>query len=314
MIRYLPLRQMSAVVEVANLTKRYGNLVAVDGISFCVAEGEVFGVLGPNGAGKTTTVEIIEGLRRPDGGDVRVCGIDALREPERIKELIGVQLQTTSLYDQIRVKEALDLFAGYYRKTTPTATLLEEVSLEDKRDSYVSQLSGGQKQRLALALALVNDPAVLFLDEPTTGLDPQARRSVWGTIVSLRQQGKTIILTTHYMEEAEELCRRVAIMDKGRIIALDTPGALIADAGLDSRIEIDRPPEALRSLLKQARLPVTITEDGEKMLFHTRQVSQALKEITRIAGEHDIDLESISVQKATLEDVFLTMTGRQLRE
>jgi ABC-2 type transport system ATP-binding protein len=305
---------MSVVVEVRNLTKRYGNLVAVDGANFSVAEGEVLGVLGPNGAGKTTTVEIIEGLRTPDSGEVSVCGIDALREPQRIKELIGVQLQATSLYDQIRVKEVIDLFAGYYRKTTPTATLLQEVSLDDKRDSYVSQLSGGQKQRLALALALVNDPAVLFLDEPTTGLDPQARRSVWGTIAGLRQQGKTIILTTHYMEEAEKLCRRVAIMDKGRIIALDTPNALIAGAGLDSRIEIDHPPDALRSLLRQAPLPATVTEDGDNMLFHTRQVSQTLKEITRIADEHDIDLESISVQKATLEDVFLTMTGRQLRE
>jgi len=301
-------------VEVKALSKRYGDLAAVDGISFSVEEGEIFGVLGPNGAGKTTTVETIEGLRKPDSGDVRVCGIDALREPGRIKELIGVQLQTTSLYDQIRVKEAVDLFGGYYRKAIPTATLLEEVSLTDKRDSYVSELSGGQKQRLALALALVNDPGVLFLDEPTTGLDPQARRNVWGTIIGLKQKGKTIILTTHYMEEAEELCRRVAIMDHGIIIALDTPGALIAGAGLDSRIELDRPPDTLRSLIRRADLPVQISEDGDKLLLHTRRSSQILKEITRMAAEHDIDLGSISVQKATLEDVFLTLTGRQLRE
>jgi len=306
--------KMSKVVEVEGLVKSYGSLKAVDGVSFSVDEGEVFGVLGPNGAGKTTTVEMIEGLRKPDRGSIRVLGIDALKEPQRIKELIGVQLQATSLYDRIRVKEAVDLFGGYYRRAIPTATLLEEVSLTDKADGYVSELSGGQRQRLALALALVNDPSVVFLDEPTTGLDPQARRSVWATISGLRDRGKTVILTTHYMEEAEELCRRVAIMDHGKIIALDTPAALIANAGLESKIEIDRPPEALRSLLNQADLPARISEDGGTMLLHTGRSSQVLKEITRIAAAHDIDLESISVQKATLEDVFLSLTGRQLRE
>ena len=264
---------MSKVVEVESLVKRYGSLAAVDGVAFSVEEGEVFGVLGPNGAGKTTTVEMIEGLRKPDNGSIRILGIDALREPERIKELIGVQLQTTSLYDRIRVKEAVDLFGGYYRRAIPTATLLDEVSLTDKMNSYVSELSGGQKQRLALALALVNDPGVLFLDEPTTGLDPQARRSVWGTIAGLGKKGKTIILTTHYMEEAEELCRRVAIMDHGKIITLDTPDALIAGAGLDSRIEIDHVPEALRSVLEQADLPVRVSEDGAKMILHTKKSS-----------------------------------------
>ena len=305
---------MSKVVEVESLVKRYGSLAAVDDVTFSVEEGEVFGVLGPNGAGKTTTVEMIEGLRKPDSGSIRVLGIDTLREPERIKELIGVQLQTTSLYDRIRVKEAVDLFGGYYRRAIPTATLLDEVSLTDKTNSYVSELSGGQRQRLALALALVNDPGMVFLDEPTTGLDPQARRSVWGTIAGLRQKGKTIILTTHYMEEAEKLCRRVAIMDHGKIITLDTPDALIAGAGLDSRIELDHVPEALRSALEQTDLPVRVSEDGDKIILHTKKSSQVLKEITRVATEHDIDLGSISVQRATLEDVFLTLTGRQLRE
>jgi ABC-2 type transport system ATP-binding protein len=305
---------MSAVVEVRDLSKKYGSLAAVDGVTFSVEEGEVFGVLGPNGAGKTTTVEMIEGLRRPDGGSIRVMRIDAIREPGRIKEFIGVQLQTTSLYDRIRVGEAVELFAGYYHKAIPTATLLEEVSLTDKMGGYVGDLSGGQKQRLALALALVNDPRVVFLDEPTTGLDPQARRSVWSTINGLREQGKTIILTTHYMEEAEELCRRVAIMDHGKIIAMDTPGALIAGAGLDSRIEIDRVPEGFRSLLREASLPARISDDGDRMLLHTRKASHVLKDITRIAAEHDFDLESISVRRASLEDVFLALTGRQLRE
>jgi len=305
---------MSKVVEVEGLVKSYGSLTAVDGVSFSVDKGEVFGVLGPNGAGKTTTVEMIEGLRKPDRGSIRVLGIDALKQPHRIKELIGVQLQTTSLHDRIRVREAVELFGGYYRNSLPTATLVEQVSLTDKADSYVSELSGGQRQRLALALALVNDPSVVFLDEPTTGLDPQARRSVWATIADLRQKGKTVILTTHYMEEAEELCRRVAIMDHGKIIALDTPRALVAGAGLDSRIEIDSVPDSLRSLLKQADLPARISEDGDRMLLHTSKPSHVLKEVTRIAAEHDIELESISVRKATLEDVFLSLTGRQLRE
>jgi ABC-2 type transport system ATP-binding protein len=305
---------LSTVVEVAALSKRYGNLAAVDGISFSVEEGEIFGVLGPNGAGKTTTVEIIEGLRKPDTGEVRVCEIDALRAPERIKELIGVQLQTTSLYDQIRVKEALDLVGGYYRKAIPTATLLEEVSLIDKKDSHVSKLSGGQKQRLALALALVNDPGVLFLDEPTTGLDPQARRNVWSVITGLQEKGKTVILTTHYMEEAEELCNRVAIMDHGKIIALDTPAALIAGAGLESKIELDGIGNELRAMLGRTDLPMTILDRGDGIVIHTRKASLILKEIVLFASERDIDLGNISVRSGTLEDVFLALTGRQLRE
>ena len=307
-------RQLSTVVEVKDLTKRYGNLIAVDGVSFSVEKGEVFGVLGPNGAGKTTTVEIIEGLRKPDSGEVRVCGIDALREPARIKDLIGVQLQATSLYDRIRVKEAVDLFGGYYRKAIPTATLLEEVSLTDKQGSYVDGLSGGQRQRLALALALVNDPGVVFLDEPTTGLDPQARRNVWSIIRNLQERGKTVILTTHYMEEAEQLCGRVAIMDLGKVIALDRPSALVAAAGLQSTIELAAVPETLRSALVEADLPGRISEDGDQMLVYTAKPSHVLKEVTRIAADRDIDLESISVRRATLEDVFLALTGKQLRE
>ena len=305
---------MSTVVEVRALSKSYGSLMAVDGISFSVEEGEIFGVLGPNGAGKTTTVETIEGLRRPDSGEVSVCGIDALREPEPIKELIGVQLQTTSLYDRIRVKEAVDLFGGYYRKAIPTATLLQEVSLTDKKNSYVSELSGGQKQRLALALALINDPGLLFLDEPTTGLDPQARRNVWSIITGLQEEGKTVVLTTHYMEEAEELCNRVAIMDHGRIIALDTPSALIAGAGLESRIELDGVDDELRAMLGRTDLPLRMVDSGDGIIIHTKKPSLVLKEIVRTAIQCGVDLGNISVRRATLEDVFLALTGRQLRE
>ena len=228
---------MDVAVEVKDLTKRYGNLVAVDKVSFAIQEGEIFGILGPNGAGKTTTIEMIEALRKPDGGSIQVCHIDVTRRADKVKEIIGVQLQSTSLYDRIRVTEVIDLFGGYYPKSLPTSEVLQEISLVEKKDSFVESLSGGQKQRLALALSLVNDPRVLFLDEPTTALDPQARRATWDIIERLRQKGKTIILNTHYMEEAERLCDRVGIMDHGQIIALDTPSTLISKQNLDSAIE-----------------------------------------------------------------------------
>ncbi len=225
---------MNAMLEVTNLTKRYGPLVAVDGVNFSVEEGEIFGILGPNGAGKTTTVEMIEGLRKPNAGSITLLGMDALRSRQEITELIGVQLQSTTLHARIWVFEALELFGSYYRRAIPAVQLLDELALTEKKDTFVERLSGGQRQRLALALALVNDPKVVFLDEPTTGLDPQARRNLWETITGLKERGKTVLLTTHYMEEAEELCRRVAIMDHGKIIALDTPDALIAQTGLES--------------------------------------------------------------------------------
>ena len=190
-------RKMHNIIEVNNLEKKYGDLNAVDGISFNVENGKVFGILGTNGAGKTTTVEMIEGLRKPDSGSITICGIDALKEPQRIKQIIGVQLQATSLYDNIRVTEVIELFSGYYKKSIPAAQIMEEVSLTEKKNSAVSQLSGGQKQRLSVGLALVNDPEVIFLDEPTTGLDPQARHNVWSIVEKLRDRGKTIVMTTH---------------------------------------------------------------------------------------------------------------------
>ena len=205
---------MDTVVEVKGLTKRYGDLVAVGEVSFEIEKGEIFGLLGPNGAGKTTTVEMIEGLRKPDSGTIKVCGIDVAKGMDKVKEIIGVQLQTTTIYDKIRVGEVIALFGSYYQKSLPTDEILGEVSLNDKKDSFVEALSGGQNQRLAMALALVNDPEILFLDEPTTGLDPQARRNVWDIIERLKGRGKTIILTTHYMEEVERLCHRVGIIEE----------------------------------------------------------------------------------------------------
>lgn len=218
---------MNPVLEVRNLTKRYGDLVAVDGISFDVQRQEVFGILGPNGAGKTTTLEMIETLRPIDTGTVMLNGIDVTKEPQKVKQIIGVQLQSSAFFDKLKLTELLVLFGEMYGRRVDPLKLLDEAELRDKAGSYVGELSGGQKQRFSIAAALVNDPVVLFLDEPTTGLDPQARRHLWGVIRRIRSEGKTIVITTHYMEEAEELCDRVAIMDRGKIIACAPPHELV---------------------------------------------------------------------------------------
>jgi ABC-2 type transport system ATP-binding protein len=215
------------VLVADDLRKRYGSLQAVDGVSFEVTAGEVFGILGPNGAGKTTTLEMIEGMRSIDSGTATVAGIDVRRDPRGVKARIGIQLQASSFFDELNLIELLTLFGRLYDRDVDTATLLAEVELTEKAYSQVRTLSGGQKQRFSIAAALVNDPSILFLDEPTTGLDPQARRHLWGVVRELASRGHTIVLTTHYMEEAEELCDRVAIMDGGQIVALDTPQALV---------------------------------------------------------------------------------------
>ncbi|MGH2356735.1 MAG: ABC transporter ATP-binding protein [Candidatus Limnocylindria bacterium] len=215
------------IMVVRDLRKRYGSLQAVDGVSFDVGEGEVFGILGPNGAGKTTTLEMIEGMRPIDSGSATVDGIDVAREPREVKRRIGIQLQSSAFFDELTLTELIGLFAKMYERTADAMELLAEVDLTEKARSHVRTLSGGQKQRFSIAAALVNEPRVLFLDEPTTGLDPQARRHMWGLVRRIRDGGHTVVLTTHYMEEAEELCNRVAIMDGGRIVALDTPQALI---------------------------------------------------------------------------------------
>jgi len=215
------------IIVVRDLRKRYGDLVAVDGVSFEVAEGEVFGILGPNGAGKTTTLEMIEGMRPIDDGAATIDGVDVRRDPREVKRRIGIQLQASAFFDELTLTELIDLFGRLYEREVDPAALLAMVDLTEKAKSQVRTLSGGQKQRFSIASALVNDPRVLFLDEPTTGLDPQARRHMWGLIRLIRDRGHTVVLTTHYMEEAEELCDRVAIMDGGHIIALDTPQKLV---------------------------------------------------------------------------------------
>jgi ABC-2 type transport system ATP-binding protein len=305
---------VNSIIEVNNLEKKYGDVNAVNGVSFSVEQGEVFGILGPNGAGKTTTVEMIEGLRKPNAGSIKVCNIDALKDPQRIKELIGVQLQATSLYDNIRVKEALDLFGSYYQKSLPSEQIMEEVSLTEKKHSQVSKLSGGQKQRLSVGLALVNDPEVIFLDEPTTGLDPQARHNIWSIVEKLRERGKTVVMTTHYMEEAEQLCHRLAIIDRGKIIAMDTPDNLINKADLSTLIEFSTSKE-LDGLAKNIPGICKVNNgSARKYSVQTKAVSMILKDLTNLCYDNHIELENISVRQATLEDVFLAMTGRKLRE
>src|SRR6201981_2347163 len=237
------------VIQVENLVKRYGDVEAVRGVSFNVEEGEVFGLLGPNGAGKTSTVEVLEGLRIPDGGRVSVCGLDPQRDSAALKHEIEAALQSTSLPDTLRVMEALRLFASFYKRRRNPEELLKRFGLEEKRNAFYSQLSGGQKQRLALAIALVNDPKVVFLDEPTAGLDPQVRREIYDVIEELRRDKKTIVLTTHYIEEAEPLCDRVAIVDHGKVIVQGTPRELKQSSADKTRIEVRLAREELEATL-----------------------------------------------------------------
>jgi ABC-2 type transport system ATP-binding protein len=303
------------IIVAEGLRKRYGSNVAVDGVDLIVNTGEIFGILGPNGAGKTTTLEMIEGLRQPDEGSIRLAGFDAATQIGKIRPLIGVQLQTTALFDYLSAGELIALFADLYGSPDAKGrvdTLLGMVGLVDKRGSRVHQLSGGQQQRLSIALGLVNDPLVAFLDEPTTGLDPGARRDLWQTIRDIRASGTTVVLTTHYMEEAETLCDRVAIMDFGRIIALDTPRALIR--GLNAAATINAAIE--HGALDQARLeslPAVIAagiDDGQISLS-TTDVQTTLIGLLDLAGRFHIQLSDLRSSQATLEDVFLALTGRQ---
>ncbi len=301
------------VVQVDGLRKTYGDLVAVDGVCFEVEQGEVFGMVGPNGAGKTTTIECVEGLRKPDGGSITVLGMGPRQDGYRLRQRIGMQLQEAGLPDRLKVWEAMDLFASFYEKPVPWESLLERFGLAEKRKSYVGSLSGGQKQRLFIALALLNDPEVVFLDELTTGLDPQARRAMWDMIREIRDHGKTVFLTTHYMEEAEELCDRVAIMDHGRIVALDTPAALIRSIGGERRIRFtlkgDFDEASLRGLGSVSRVERrndTITIYGSGDQFLSGVVSALEREKVLFTG--------LSVREPSLEDVFLTLTGHEIRE
>jgi ABC-2 type transport system ATP-binding protein len=289
---------METAISVAGLTKRYGSHTAVDGVTFQVERGESFGILGPNGAGKTTTLEMIEGLRKPDGGEISVLGRPVWPDPRRIQALIGVQLQSTSLFDMLTARELLELFARFYLRddyAQRASVALDLVGLEAKAGDYAKRLSGGQQQRLAIALALVHDPEIVFLDEPTTGLDPQARHNLWDVIRSINaEQGKTVVLTTHYLEEAEELCHRVAIMDESRIVALDTPAGLIASLDADARVSYT-------------------DASGDHTVF-VKDAQATVLDVLEQARTQGETIRNLSVKGADLEDVFMQLTGREYRE
>ncbi len=302
------------IIWVSNLTKRYGTLKAVDGLSFSVEEGEIFGMLGPNGAGKTTTVEILVGLRQRDGGDVTVVGADPGREPQRVKSRIGVQLQNPSLYPRLTVDEIVKLFSTFYWNPLPPDEVIEKVGLADKRRTLNSALSGGQRQRLAVALAVLSNGEVIFLDEPTTGLDPQARRGLWDVISELKRSGKTVFLTTHYMEEAERLCDRVAVVDHGKIIAMGSPKELIAEHFKERAIEFSTQMENQSQFYKTIAGVERAQISSGRITVYTEHVSQTISDLMERAEEEGYKIDDITVRDATLEDVFLKLTGRRIRQ
>lgn len=301
-------------IEVENLRKYYGSTKAVDGVSFAVYPGEVFGMLGPNGAGKSTTIEIVEGLRVADAGSVTVLGLRQPREAQAIKARIGIQLQTTSLYPRLTVTEILDLFHTFYprRKTLPTRTLIQLVDLGEKKDTRSKQLSGGQKQRLSVALALVNDPDIVFLDEPTTGMDPQARRQLWGVVLDLKRQGKTILMTTHYMEEAEQICDRVAIVDHGHIIEIGAPAELVRRHFSEIAISFQAPGD-MTGYQTLAGVTHAVGEDG-RVTVYSNDAPRTMSALLERESADGASLRDLNVHSATLEDVFLKLTGRALRD
>ncbi|MCL4562019.1 MAG: ABC transporter ATP-binding protein [Chloroflexi bacterium] len=307
---------MDPIVQVEGLRKVYGSTVAVDEVSFEVHDGEIFGMVGPNGAGKTTTIECLEGLRKPDAGYVRVLGVDPQRDGQILRLRTGMQLQQSNLQDRMRVWEALDLYASFYPKTADWRELMAQLGLEEKRDTAFSKLSGGQKQRLFIALALLPDPQLVFLDELTTGLDPQARHAIWDLVRDVKARGKTVLLTTHFMEEAERLCDRVAILDHGRIVALDTPEALIRNLGVEERIVFNlngKLPEGFENALSGK---IRIETQGDRVIIHANNGRKVplVSEVVNLLTREEIPFRDLRTEQPTLEDVFLSLTGREMKE
>jgi ABC-2 type transport system ATP-binding protein len=299
---------MSAVIEVQHLHKTYGDTVAVGDVSFTVHEGEIFGILGPNGAGKTTTVECVEGLREPDRGEISVLGLDPLRDRAELTQRLGVQLQESRLPDQLRVAEALELYSSFYQAPADWRELMEVLGISAKARTPFRKLSGGQQQRLSIALALVGSPRVAVLDELTTGLDPQARRDTWDLIEGMRERGVTIVLVTHFMEEAERLCDRVALIDAGQVVALDTPAALAERVETEQRIQF-RPSVPVDDWLLESLPEVTrVIHKGDAVVV--TGTSKALNAVVSVLARNQIVAEQLRVEQADLEDAFLTLTGR----
>jgi ABC-2 type transport system ATP-binding protein len=307
---------MNPIVKVERLRKTYGTTVALDNVTFDVQDGEIFGMVGPNGAGKTTAIECLEGLRKPDSGNVSVLGVDPQRDTKFLQARTGMQLQQSNLPERMKVWEALDLYSSFYPKAADWKELLQQLGLEEKRNTAFAKLSGGQKQRLFIALALLPDPQLLFLDELTTGLDPQARHVIWDLVRDVRSKGKTILLTTHFMEEAERLCDRVAILDHGRIVALDSPAALIRSLGAEERVVFSIDGTLPPALEKAFSVAGWLEIQGERVVVHGndgRQVPLVSEVVNKLAGS-GVHFRDLHTEQPNLEDVFLKLTGREMRE
>ena len=305
---------MGSVIQVAGCRKTYGKVVAVDEVSFDVLDGEIFGLIGPNGAGKTTTMECVEGLRAPDRGTIAVLGMDPIRDVYRLQERIGVQLQQAQLQKRITVWEAVDLWASLYRKrAVDGGRLLEQLGLADKRYAWFMTLSGGQTQRLFIALALINDPDIVFLDELTTGLDPQSRRTIWELVRGIRARGKTVFLTTHLMEEAERLCDRVAIIDHGRIVDIDSPERLVARHCPERTVELSCEAADAAARFRQIACVDAVSGDGGRVTIRGHG-ENFVTEVIQCLSEHRIRVTDFRTVLPTLEDVFLTVTGHSIRD
>ncbi len=303
-----------AVIQVAGVRKTYGSTVAVDDVSFEVNDGEIFGLIGPNGAGKTTSMECIEGLRTPDRGKISVLGLDPFRDVYKLQDRIGVQLQQAQLQKRIKVWEAVDLWASLYKKKTIDGErLLEQLSLADKRNAWFMTLSGGQKQRLFIALALINDPEVVFLDELTTGLDPQARRAIWELVRGIRERGKTVFLTTHLMEEAERLCDRVAIIEHGRIIDIDTPASLVNRHCPERTVVLATTEPAAEERLRTIPRVDTVTCKDSQFTIRGRG-DELVTDVIHCLSENHIRVTDFRTILPNLEDVFLKLTGHSIRD
>lgn len=301
-------------LRVQGLVKRYGDLTAVNGVSFSVKRGEIFGLLGPNGAGKTTTLEIVEGLRKPDAGEAWVAGIDVVRRPREVRSRIGAQLQEAGFFEKLTVHETLTTFAAFHRRARPVEELLARFNLTEKARSIVETLSGGQRQRLSIALALLNDPEIVFLDEPTTGLDPQARRNLWDVVRAIRDEGRTVVLTTHYMDEAQQLCDRIAIIDHGEVIALDTPRALIDHYAPGAKIVLQLSDAVDEAALLALPAVTRVEWDEGGALLHSKEPHVTLPSLFDLLRERGGGFSGLRVETGTLEDVFLSLTGRRLRD
>ena len=299
------------VIEVEHLSKRYRDVVAVDDVSFTVERGEIFGILGPNGAGKTTTVEMIEGLRTPDGGTVRVLGLDPRRDGAELRQRVGVQLQESQLPDKLEVAEALELYGSFYDRPADRRRLLEDLGLADRRDAKFGKLSGGQKQRLSIALALIGNPEIAILDELTTGLDPQARRDTWELIEQIRDRGVTVVLVTHFMEEAERLADRVAVIDAGRLVAIDSPTGLVSrlDAGQRIRFRPTTPlDDRILTELPEVR---SVRRSGSQVLVTS--TGELLQAVISVLARHHIVAAELRMEQANLDDAFMALTTYEER-